>query len=463
MKFQTIILLGLMLTINAAFAAQSAEGSWYGVLRIQGTELPLLIQIRQTNGVFYSEMFSLAQGSQRLGGTFSYSDKDGYVCTFPMARATYKGIMSPSGDKMIGQLFQGMAFPLELTRTNLTITLNRPQEPKKPYPYTEINVEFENTDAKIRLAGTLTIPKGKGPFPAVVLVTGSGPQDRNEELMSHKPFLLLSDYLTRRGIAVLRYDDRGVGLSGGDFATATTQDFAGDALAAYRYLRTRKEIRSDRIGIAGHSEGGMVAPMVAAKDKSVAFIVLIAGPGAPCRDIMGFQMMYPFIGKNARSEMTNVYAKMTRECIDTLIATQDIDKAYHAAEKYLSSFTADEKKQYMLEPATLKQSLRVLNGKWFREFLAFKPDRYLKQVGCPVLALFGEKDMQVPAQMNYRPMLNALRKSKTKDYTVKILPKLNHLFQTAGTGMPDEYQSIEETIAPKALKTIGDWIIEKTK
>ncbi|HWP68202.1 MAG TPA: alpha/beta fold hydrolase, partial [Rectinemataceae bacterium] len=331
-----------------------------------------------------------------------------------------------------------------------------------PYPYKAIEVSFTNPAAGIDLSGTLTLPEGRGPFPAVVLVTGSGAQNRDEEILGHKPFLVIADYLARRGIAALRYDDRGVGASKGVFATATTLDFAGDAEAAAACLVARPEIDAKRIGIAGHSEGAIVAAIAASRDPVVSFIVMLAGPGVRGDRLLLLQNAAlaraagadeSFI-EQANKINASLYAIAMRpgdsatlreEIISALMTLRGADAASSEAKKAgqeaQSGLVADQ----LLSP-------------WFRAFLSLDPAAYLAKVSIPVLAMNGSKDLQVPADDNLPAIGRALESAGNRRYTLLKLDGLNHLFQHAGTGRPEEYGTITETFAPEALAAMGDWI-----
>jgi pimeloyl-ACP methyl ester carboxylesterase len=312
----------------------------------------------------------------------------------------------------------------------------------------------------VKLAGTLTFPRGKGPFPAVLLITGSGPQDRNESLLGHKPFLVLADYLTRQGIAVLRVDDRGVGGSTGSTPNSTTENFAADVMAGIEFLKTCKEIDPKQIGLIGHSEGGMIAPLVAAQNSDVAFIVLMAGAGLTGEEILYMQGAM-IMKANGASVHQLAKQRATQESMFKILK-EEKDPA--AAEKRLreelsKSLTEEEKKK---AEQTIAVHIKLSNTPWFRYFLTLDPRPALRKVKCPVLALNGENDLQVSANENLREIEAALKAGGNNDVTIARLPKLNHLFQTSQTGSPNEYIKIEETIAPVALKTIGDWILKRT-
>jgi pimeloyl-ACP methyl ester carboxylesterase len=344
--------------------------------------------------------------------------------------------------------------------------LVRPQEPKPPFPYDVSQVRFENAAADVKLAGTLTIPRGNGPFPCVVLVSGSGPQNRDEELMGHKPFLVLADHLTRNGVAVLRYDDRGVGQSKGVFATATSDDFAQDALAAIAFLKGRREIDAKHLCIVGHSEGGMIAPMCAVQSKDVAFIVLLAGTGMRGAELLALQAKLISVAAGMPADMAEERLKESG-ALYALVAAGKSDDEVKArmrevilrqlqTEPEMATSSAEERAN-KTDELVAQQSAELLSP-WFRRFLAYDPRENLAKVTCPVLALNGEKDLQVPPRENLSLIEATLRAAGNADVTIVELPGLNHLFQTCTTGAPSEYALIEETFSPTALDVLTKWI-----
>ena len=367
-----------------------------------------------------------------------------------------------------------------------SLEAQRPQEPVRPYPYLEDRLVFDNPRAEgVRLAGTLTLPEGDGPFPAVVLVSGSGAQDRNEALEGHKPFLVISDYLTRRGIAVLRYDDRGAFQSTGDFAAATTEDLATDALAAVEYLGSRPEIDPAHIGIVGHSEGGLIAPMVAVQSPAVAFIVLLAGPGLTGEEILYMQqalILADFGANEVEIAFTRAlnerYYAVLKEEPDNALAEEHLRQIWsdYLAGKIVPEGLSDEDKEPILaELAALTENdkaeatrvgfeplLRNFLVPWFRFFLTYDPSLTLRQVQVPILAMNGDKDLQVPGRENLAAIEAALRQGGNSDFSIVELPNLNHLFQTSETGSLTEYATIEETFALAALEVLGTWIAAHT-
>jgi pimeloyl-ACP methyl ester carboxylesterase len=352
--------------------------------------------------------------------------------------------------------------------------LIRAQEPKPPYPYTEDTVSYENPHAHIRLAGTLTRPKGKGPFPAVFLITGSGPQDRDEELMGHRPFKVIADYLTRHGIAVLRTDDRGTGKSGGNFGSADTRDFASDARAAIQYLKSRPEINAKKIGLIGHSEGGMIAPMVAAHDtqfysdpSDVNFILLLAGPGIPITQLMREQRR--MLSEDTPSLLqTNLDRAST---FDSIIAADELyptGKLPHIVDSlWKVAYFSEGGDSAELHSAPVMQKKMTQMGTflspWYRYFIAYDPTQVFKNVHCPVLAFNGALDHQVICQPDLDGIASALKAGGNKDVTVHSMPGLNHLFQHAKTGLVNEYAEIPETFSPEVLEIMTQWITKETQ
>jgi pimeloyl-ACP methyl ester carboxylesterase len=442
-------------------------GIWQGTLKVPGTELKVDFKISKAeDGSLKATMDSPDQGAYDIPTSKVIFQNDSLKIDASSIGGMYLGKFDKDSLTIAGQWQQnGMTFPLNLKQIKEEPRVNRPQEPKKPYPYIEEEVSYQNKQAGITLAGTLTLPDSVGKFPAVILITGSGAQDRNETIFGHRPFLVLADYLTRRGIAVLRVDDRGVGGSTGDFSTATTKDFASDVLAGIAYLKTRKEIDSKKIGLIGHSEGGMIAPMVAAQSKDVAFIVLMAGTGLTGEEIL--YMQAALIAKaDGASDSAIAQNRLTQEKIFTVLKQEKNDSvAVRKLRKIMTDeldHMSEQQKQELGPPENyINAQIKQLMSPWFRFFLTYNPKPTLMKVKCPVLAIGGELDLQVPAKENLTAIEQALKAGGNNHVTIKILPKLNHLFQTATTGSPSEYGKIEETISPVALKYIGDWILEQ--
>ena len=444
------------------------EGIWLGSLKVSGISLRIVFHITKAEDDSYkATMDSPDQGAKDIPvDKVTFVDNKVKI-EMPNIQGVYDGTLSGEGTKLNGTWTQaGRVFPLDLEKTEKPVVINRPQEPKPPFPYNSEDVSYVNKTEGDTLAGTFTFPKEGGPFPAVLLITGSGPQNRNEELLGHKPFLVLSDYLTKQGIAVLRVDDRGVGKSTGDFKSATTADFVTDALAGVEFLKTRNEVNKKEIGLIGHSEGGMIAPMVAVESSDVAFIVLMAGPGLPGDSILLMQSSLISAAEGASPEDITKAEEVNRKIYQIIKTESDSVKAHNEItaifEKYYDSLPDSEKAKTGDKNTALKMLSRV-ETPWFKYFIKYDPRPTLEKVKCPVLAIDGSKDLQVPPKEDLAAIKEALTKGGNKNFETIELKGLNHLFQTAKTGSPTEYNTIEETIAPIALKTIGDWILKITK
>ncbi len=327
----------------------------------------------------------------------------------------------------------------------------RPQEPKPPFPYSSEEVSYSNPNAAgVELAGTFTKPDKVSQAAAVLLIPGAGPQDRDETIAGHKPFLVLSDYLTRRGIAVLRVDDRGVGSSTGNFKTATTKDFASDAEAGFHYLMSRPDVDHKHIGLIGHGEGAIVAAMLASSNPQVAFAVLLNGTAVPGRDVL--------LAQTARAETA---AGVPEEQVDADLRLGSglyrmVEQGRSGAEMERALANVPENFRPFVE--SWKRQIPRLQSPWLAFFLSYNPATALEKVECPVLALFGEKDMTIDPEQNASAMKKAFSHGHNRNTKVKTLPGLNYLFQKANTGLSTEYATIPETMSPAALEMIGDWI-----
>ena len=449
---------------------EGLEGIWLGALNPGPITLRLLFKISKSeDGTLTGTVDSIDQGAEGLKISRIRVDGNSVQLKLKEPVAEFLGAISEDGSQITGEWRQGSGvLPLVIKRQEKVPDIGRPQDPKKPYPYDEIEVSFMNDEAVVKFAGTLTLPRSERPVPAALLVSGSGPQDRNETLMGHRPFLVLADYLTRRGIAVLRVDDRGVGGSTGSVLESTIEDFASDALAGMKFLKGREEIDPARIGILGHSEGAIVAPLAAAMSQDVAFIVLLAAPG-----LVGEELLYLQSAAMMRAMgMGEDPIRQNRALQERLFAVvkaeknndTTVDKLLEIQHERFSGLTDHEKwaRGYPGEAAIKAQSKMLLTP-WFRHFLTFDPAPRLRKVECPVLVVTGERDLQVPPAENMPAIGEALKAAANKDYKLVELPGLNHLLQTSQTGLPAEYSKIDETIAPVALETIGVWIEEHTQ
>lgn len=440
----------LMATLLAGAAfAEPAEGEWHGLLTAGAGSLHLGLTLADDGkGGLTGHVSSPDQGANDLPVANAVSDGASLTFDVPVVKGRYEGRWDAARHVWAGTWTQVQPLPLEFAAGPVTPP-ERPQVPKPPFPYAAEDVTVQSAPG-VTLACTLTHPTGAGPFPAAVLITGSGPQDRDEALMGHQPFLVLADHLSRHGIAVLRCDDRGFAKSTGVFGAATSRDFAVDAEASAAFLRARPGIDPKRVGLIGHSEGGLIAPMVAASDPKIAFIVMLAGPGVPDRQLMAAQ-------RAAVARVMGIPAEQMARSEAVMTQIEDVDIAAKSQAEALGKIEALlATLQPAPPPAMLKIQARELSSDWYRTFIAYDPRPTLEKLRIPVLALGGDKDVQVVASQNLPAIRAALKDDP--DATVTELPGLNHLFQTAETGSPLEYARITETMSPKVLQIVADWI-----
>ena len=460
----SIFLYTLLFFFSPKASAQSNfAGKWSGVLEIQSMELGLVFDINKAGLEYTATMDSPDQGANGIPVKHVKVDGDSITISIPSILMVYRG-KKVDENTIEGTFSQrGSQFNLNLKRGDLG-ERKRPQDPIKPYPYQEDSVSFINPSTGNHLSGTLTLPRVKGKFTAIVLVTGSGPQDRDETLMGHKPFLVLSDYLTRNGYAVLRYDDRGVGLSEGKFSSATTSDFASDALAAVHYLEGRKEINKKKIGVMGHSEGGVIAAELAANNKNIAFIVMLAGTGMRGDKILLQQQIAIAKGAGVADSTIKKSQAINKNVFDIICSTKDTALIRKRTELYLNTVYDDgtlEGTENMSKAAAVDAFMKELLTPWLIHFIQYEPANDLKKIRVPTLALIGSKDHQVIPEFNIPALKENLASNKKAE--VLELPDLNHLFQEAKTGLPDEYGQIEQTFSPLALLAIDAWLKKNVK
>ena len=458
----------LTLAICCSALAQDITGQWHGLLEIPGSPLRLVLNIEKSGLGYSSTLDSPDQGAKGIPVDTTTFAKGQFHISSKALGLTYSAEFVEN--KLLGTFMQGgMTLPLQMSRTAMEKPIqNRPQEPTEPFPYYSETVNFENREAGIVLAGTLSLPEETGNYPVVVMISGSGPQDRNEEIAGHKPFLVIADFLTRNGIGVLRFDDRGVGESKGDFKTATSNDFASDVQSAVSFLKNRKGVDADNIGLIGHSEGGVIAPMVASKSNDVDFIILMAGTGLPGSDILAMQGK--LIGKAAgqSDEVVERSAMIRQNMIDMALASEDMATLRADMTAYLKAESKKPESKSLVPEATdvdqlIKGQVDFMATPWMVYFLRHDPAKVLEEVQCPVLAIIGENDLQVPAKENLSAIGNALKRGGNTKVTVKELPGLNHLFQESQTGSPSEYGSIEQTFSLMALNMMAKWILKQVE
>ena len=450
----------ILLTSLIGFVlAQNIAGPWNGAIEVSGTSLRIVFHIEETDSGYNATSDSPDQGLYgHAVDNISFENNNLKIRIYKL-QVYYSGILT--NDSIKGTFKQGGAtFPLNLCRGDVEKP-RRPQEPQKPYPYYEEEVRFANPTAQgVTLAGTLTLPQQEGVFPAVILISCSGQQNRDEEILGHKPFLVIADFLTRNGFAVLRYDDRGAAASTGTAATCTSYDFSTDAEAAFQYLQTRKEINPKQIGFAGHSEGGMIAPMVAARNKEVASVISLAGSGVRGDSLLFLQNKLIAQSQGVSGQELEIVLNLRRQQNNIIFNTEDVKEVENGLtelfEQYItqtSPLATQKQKDEFVKP-----NVRVCASSWYRYFIKYDPAPALAQVQCPVLALNGEKDLQVSADENLDAIQKILLEAGNTNVTIKKFPHLNHLFQTAETGAVTEYGTIEETFSPEVLEVMLNWL-----
>jgi hypothetical protein len=444
--------------LNKVMATKESEvflGKWEGFIEGKGgIKFQFVFEIMKNKDNTLQCLYSMPLQGLNGEPVQSFSIEGTTVnITIPLVMFTYSGSLKEDHLTIEGVLRRGESGPKLILKKVINISSPfRPQTPQKPYPYMEQDVKFLNLREDVVLAGTLSYPRSGGPFPAAILISGAGPQDRNEEgFGGHRFFHVLADDLTKRGIAVLRYDDRGVGESTGSLDKATSADLAEDVKGAFRFLIKCSFINPQKIGLIGHSEGGFIAQIVASEIDEIAWIVLMAGPAISGKEIWLYQLSM-FFKQGASKEDPAKY-------IERIIALLDDEPNDDRAREKIDSIF----KEMKYSPEMTKYLIEEIVSPWMRYFLREDPATFLSKVKCPVLALGGNKDVHVPSSRNLKAVEEILQKAGNKNFQTIELPKMNHLFQTANTGLPTEYPLIEETIAPVVLNTIGDWIIKQLK
>ena len=463
-----VILFITLLTIAATKANSNnipnrkIEGIWIAAPEKPGAPAPpVIFQIGiDADGIPKAYMESPDQLHRTLMNKVTF--KNGHLhIDAKSIKGAYDGQVEADGTTIKGNWSQaGRLFPLMLKRTNEIARPNRPQEPKRPYPYDDEEVVYENKQADVKLVGTLTLPRTKGPHPAVLLIGGSGTDDRDNGF-SHRTFLVLADYLSRRGIATLRADKRGIWKSTGNYFTATTKDFASDARAGVAYLKTRREINPAQIGIVGHSEGAMIATMLATQYPDIAYIVMMAGAGMPLDKLLITQNCLYAEAEGADKQKISILRDWYERYYEIAISEKDDTLAEKKIRKIYNDLTDEQKKMLDWSETKLNDEIKRVLSPWWRYLLAFNPKAFLIKIKCPVLAINGQKDLQVEPDENLSGIEQALKAGGNRHYLVKKFPGLNHNFQAAITGAESEYAQIKETFAPSAMKTVADWILKQ--
>jgi len=473
MKKWYALVLVLLIIQGSAFCQknktlENLKGEWLGKLTVQAFELRIVFRFTEdSTGALKVFLDSPDQGAKDIPALLTKVSGDSVRIDIKSIMAHYEALLT--GDTLLSGDFNqaGMKLPLTLTHQRKAFVLERPQNPKPPFDYEIREVEFVNLENQLTLSGTVTYPKGGGKFPGVVLISGSGPQNRDEELLGHKPFWVIADHLTRHGIAVLRYDDRGFGKSEGLFGEANTLDFASDARAAFSFLKNQSFVDSAKTGLAGHSEGGLIAQILGAGMKDIDFLVLLAAPGIRGDETLLLQAeeISRASGMSekdiSRSQKTNkkIYAVLMKESNQEVAA----DKIKKILQRHVKKLSQEEKQAAGLSEEYIRQMVNQVNSNWFRTFLKIDPVNYLKEITCPVLALNGSLDLQVLPDENLSVIEQTLILAGNPAVTVIEPAGLNHLFQPARTGLPGEYGQIETTFDPAVLQLITDFIIRTTK
>jgi hypothetical protein len=439
-------------------------GVWDGAIDIMKRSIGISIGIKMNNGVLNATIDIPEQSAMNLPLINVRFDSSRVHCELQAGPGlavfdgvlkddSIKGVFTQAGGKGDFHLLRGVEKKVV-------------EQPEEVVPYKQEEVVFYNDTLKF--TGTLTIPSSAGPHPAVVMITGSGPQNRDEELFGFKPFRIIADHFTRKGIAVLRYDDRGVGGSGGSVNQSTTADFATDALAAIHFLQSRGDINPKQIGLCGHSEGGIVGPLAASESRDVAFVICIAGTGVDGSKTILAQQEAIMRADSSSEEAIKRALKVSQLAFDLALSKKDsieVRKELRASVvDELNAMTSEQRKAITNDDeyvrVRVEAQISSFRSPWFKYFLTYDPAPALEKVKCPLLALFGGLDMQVLADLNKKSMESALKKGKNKDYSIKVFPIANHLFLTSVTGSPSEYSKLKKEFVPGFLNTMSDWILK---
>lgn len=457
-QVHSIILLVIFLNIlsNCTYSKENSkiEGIWEGTLQYPGFESRIVFIITlKLEGTFQAKMVMPDQGDTEFCADEVKINNSKLNMDFKQIKGSFSCEYKAKKGNIVGQWTQAQrSIPLILNRISEISKPARPQTPEQPYPYDEHEITFTNNKGDVKITGTLTIPKTKSSYPVVILIPGVGAHDRDYTVFGHRPFLVIADYLTRNGIAVLRYDERGVGASTGDRSRATTEDYTLDVLAGVEFLKSLLEINSEQIGLIGHSEGGTIAALAAVKSADISFIIMMGSPG-----LSGEEYNYQFeesMGKALGLIDEDIIRKLNfqKKVINILLHEEDLNIAkrrlFEIYDELDPNIPADKK----------ELAIKRFISPWFIFNIKHDPGATLKKVKCPVLAIFGEKDLQVPPERNLVTIKHSLTIGGNKDFEVKELPGLNHFFQTAETGAPNEYGRIEETISSTVLELISRWI-----
>ncbi len=460
------VLLFCMGYTGISFGQKSVVGNWLGTLPVGGG-LRVVFHISKDGTIYSANMDSPDQGAKGIPVSSVIVNGDSLFLKVDMLKGGFSGKFT-NDTTIVGKLMQDHnEIPLTIIKTKADVGLKRPQTPISPFGYKSDDVEYDNADKSVHFGATLTYPSGNGKFPAAILITGSGQQDRDETIMEHKPFAVIADYLAKQGFAVLRVDDRGKGKTKGAIATATSADFANDVEAGLAFMKKQTNIDTTRLGLIGHSEGGLIAAIVSSRRSDINFIIMLAGPGVSGAELMAAQNKALLTSQGFKKDIADAYGNFYLQIAkEVTVATND-DSALLAAKKVFENWKGSVAQTTleslgMAERNQIQDKLgamvKAFRSPWMKYFVTTNPDDFLIKTNAKVLALNGEKDIQVIAQPNLEGIKNALKKSNSKVVEVKMLPGLNHLFQHCKQCNVAEYGKLEETFSPEALSIMGDWL-----
>jgi pimeloyl-ACP methyl ester carboxylesterase len=463
MRYKLLVLFGIC---SAVLFGQSLSGNWYGTLDVMGQKLPLVLHLRDSAGIWKGTLDSPKQNA--FGIPMSSIEVNGKKLAFTIDKlhASYQGTLSDA--LVIAGNFKQGAFKATLDFNQQEIPqqeTKKLQDPREPIPYIQDEVTIYNPTGDFNLSGTLTHPEQDKLIktPCVILITGSGPQDRNEEILGHRPFLVLADQLTRSGYGVLRMDDRGTGKSEGVFNGATSKDFVTDIESAIAFVKTLTYIDTQKIILMGHSEGGMIANMVAAKHPEVYGVISLAGPGVLGSTLLKEQQVLIAKSIGATDKELKEINSFSLEFFP-LLTMDSIDQVRKNATDFLKHFVKEGKNKELKKSSKkeqeewIKQNLDAFVNPWMIYFLNYNPMSDLKQIDCHYLALNGTTDLQVPSKMNLEAIATYCNPSAGKIKEIKALDGLNHMFQPSATGSPNEYGSNEITFDNTAIQEILNFL-----
>lgn len=464
------LLIILLFTTTNIFAQNKAEGTWLGSLNA-GSALRVIFHINnEKDGQLHATMDSPDQGAKGISFSSVQINGDSIILKMEMIKGGFSGIFKT--DTIIEGTWKqgGKTIPLMLRKTMKIDELKRPQTPKPPFSYVSKDVEYDNADKTVHLGATITFPATGSKFPAAILISGSGQQDRDESIFEHKPFAVIADYLTNQGFAILRVDDRGKGQSKGDLISATSADFAKDVETSLAFLKTQPQIDTTKIGLIGHSEGGLIAAIVGSLHKEISFMVLLASPGENGASLLAEQNEALLRSGGLDSLTADSYKKLFLEQALAIVNANDQSAAYSNAQMIYQTWKSKVSSKTIealgfgsdsAAISDIRGKVKGFNSPWMKYFVKSDASKLFAKTAAKVLALNGSKDIQVIPTSNINGIQMALKKSKSKSYKTIIIPGLNHLFQHCKTCTINEYGQLEETISPEVLGIMGNWLKEE--